>query len=199
MAENRAAVKPLKIIVAGNQQTGKTMFLRRWKDPDTIAEPKPTIGTDLICESYVSPSGKRYTVQAWDTAGQEAYHSITAPYFRNANGVILVFDVTSPASFQALGYWMDLVQENAQKDPVIVVVGNKCDLMREVPDNAIEQWCASHGCVYFITSAMTGENVTEAVQHLISEVVKRQEEGIVYEREPVSVSLTKPGGRSACC
>ena len=200
MAENRAAVKPVKIIVAGNQQTGKTMFLRRWKDPDTIAEPKPTIGTDLICESYVSPNGKRYTVQVWDTAGQEAYHSITAPYFRNANGVILVFDLTNPASFQALGYWLDLVQENAQNDPVIVVVGNKCDLEREVPDSAIEQWCVAHDCVFFITSAITGENVAEAVQHLITEVVKRQECGIVFEQDAATVSLTgRSEGRSGCC
>lgn len=196
----KVPVKPIKIVVAGNHQTGKTMFLRRWKDPDTISEPKPTIGTDLICESYVSPSGKRYTVQAWDTAGQEAYHSITAPYFRNANGVILVFDLTNQQSFMSLSYWIELVQEHAQNDPVIVVVGNKCDLPREVPDGAVEQWCGDHDVAFFITSALTGENVQEAVQHVITHVVERQEQAPVLRKSDGDVDITEQTKKeSQCC
>ena len=199
----RASVKPLKIVVAGNHQTGKTMFLRRWKDPDTIMEPKTTIGTDLICDSYVSSSGARYTIQAWDTAGQEAYHSITAPYFRNAHGVILFFDLSNQASFQALSYWIQLVREHAQQDPVILIIGNKCDLPREVPDTAIVQWCSDQELQFFLTSALTGENVQEAVSEMIKQIVDRQERGILMFKNSteasVDISESKPKKQSGCC
>jgi small GTP-binding protein len=104
----------------------------------------------------------------WDTAGQEAYHSITAPYFRNARGVLLFFDLSERGSFQSLDYWLTFIHENANTPPAIVLIGNKCDLPhREIPGTEIEKFCETHGLQYFEVSAKANIRVGSALEGLV--------------------------------
>jgi small GTP-binding protein len=139
----------------------------RWKDPDGTHQTVPTIGTDLACQS-VDLNGVAYRIQLWDTAGQEAYHSITAPYFRACHGVFLVFDLTNKGSFDALPYWLGLIQENCSHMPLIVLIANKNDLPdHKVDGEAIAAFCRERELIYFVTSALTGENVKNAANHML--------------------------------
>ena len=63
----------------------------------------------------------------WDTAGQETFRAITKSYYRMAMGVLLVYDVTNPSSFQAIPGWYRSIQENCSDNIPIVLVGNKSD------------------------------------------------------------------------
>ena len=107
----------------------------------------------------------------WDTAGQETYQSITAPYFRLCNGVLLVFDLADSESFNKLNYWLDLIHENTKEKPIIFLIGNKVDIGRQsVSNDEIQSFCSKNQIKFFKTSALTGEGVDEVVDEMINQV-----------------------------
>ncbi|OHS96737.1 GTP-binding protein YPT1 [Tritrichomonas foetus] len=134
----------------------------------------------------------------WDTAGQETYQSITAPYFRSCNGVILVFDLTDRESFTKLGYWIDLIRDNTKETPIIFLVGNKVDVgQQSVTDAEVASFCSEHSFVFFKTSAVNGENVDEVVDRMIQQMVA---ESHVRRESLHGVSIQAQEERSkGCC
>lgn len=193
-------VVSLKLVIAGNAETGKTSYLGKWKGVGGAVEPRPTIATELIVHQATSESGRKYTIQIWDTAGQEAYHSITAPYFRNAHGVIIMFDVTNVDSFKALDYWVNMVQENTRIQPVIVIMGNKNDLPSEIPEHSILQYCDKLNFNYFAVSAKTGERIKESIEFVTSRIIDEYEKATKAREElAASCDITGSGSRSSCC
>jgi GTPase SAR1 family protein len=82
--------------------------------------------------------------------------------------VFLVFDLTNIASFNALGYWLALIEENCNQMPLVVVIANKNDLPhREVDIETVAEFCRKRDLTYFVTSALTGENVENAANHML--------------------------------
>ena len=71
-------------------------------------------------------------IQIWDTAGQERYRTLTKSYYKGAAGIILVFDVTDPVSFQNLEYWLRKIKKHADENVEMVLIGNKIDLINDV-------------------------------------------------------------------
>lgn len=70
--------------------------------------------------------------QIWDTCGQERYRALTTAYYRNAVGALLIYDITDRNSFENIKKWMSELKENADSaSPVLILVGNKCDLESE--------------------------------------------------------------------
>lgn len=138
---------------------------------------------DFVCKEIIIEH-RSHKVHIWDTAGQETYHSITAPYFRNANGILLFFDLTDRQSFDSLGYWFDLITENTRTLPPIVVLGNKCDrLDRCTSTQAAKDFCDRMHVDYMETSALEGINVEEAVIALIRKLSHTE------HKLPASVAL----------
>lgn len=162
-----AQAKSFKVILAGNHEAGKTLFMMRWRDPECTSVTQPTIGTELVCKD-VAVDGNSFKIQLWDTAGQEAYHSITAPYFRSCRGVFLVFDITDKSGPESLDYWINMIRDNCFEMPFVVVVANKCDL--PYPDTARQEasnYCREHNLPLFFASALTGENVENAANCMV--------------------------------
>lgn len=156
-----------KVVLAGSHQSGKTLFMMRWYDPECQVSTQPTIGADFRCKD-VTVNGQSFKVQLWDTAGQEAYHSITAPYFRSCKGVFLLFDITDQSSFESLGYWMDMIRNNCYDMPYVIIVANKCDLPHtEATRFKVTEYCKGKNLPLFFTSALTGENVENAANCMV--------------------------------
>ena len=99
----------------------------------------------------------------WDTAGQERFQSLGALYYKNSTGAIIVYDITSPASFQRAKSWVNELMENADPDIQISLVGNKSDLdsLRKVSIEDAEGYAQSTGQLYFECSAKTGNGVKD--------------------------------------
>jgi small GTP-binding protein len=123
-----------KVIMVGNTSAGKTTLLLRLRDNEfhegesaTIAGFCATISFDL--GSPQSPA--MFTFQLWDTAGQERYRSLTPVYSRDAHVVLLVYDVTSRASFEGVREWHKLVKGNTHPNCRYLIVGTKCDRENE--------------------------------------------------------------------
>ena len=190
------SVISLKIILAGNHQCGKTLFMLKWKDPEGQHTPQTTIATELTCQT-VTINDQVFKIQLWDTAGQEAYHSITAPYFRSCKGVFLVFDVTNHDSFESLDYWLGMIQENTNEMPLIVVLANKIDM----PDHAVEpeeisKYCRDHDLPFFMISAWTGENVKNAADYMINNLAESSH--VVNQADTIHIDNTKPQNQNCC-
>lgn len=93
---------------------GKTTILNRYIQHNFEPYTQPTVGSMFFCKK-VTKADKTYELQIWDTAGQEKFRSITPLYFRDANGIILVCDMTNQASFNSLRDWIKLIEEQGPK------------------------------------------------------------------------------------
>ena len=86
-----------------------------------------TIGVEFVAQT-VKVEDKLIRAQIWDTAGQERYRAITNTYYRQAIGVLLVYDISRRSSFESIVKWLNEVRDHADEKVEIILVGNKCDL-----------------------------------------------------------------------
>lgn len=115
---------------------------------------------------------RRIKAQIWDTAGQERFQSLTAAYYRNAVGAMIVYDITNRSSFENVTGWLAQVHEHAHENLVLILVGNKCDLAhqpqtREVSTLEAARFAAKHSMEFLETSALDATNVVDAFKKLI--------------------------------
>ena len=112
-------------------------------------------------------------VQVWDTAGQERYRSITNAYYRGAEGILIVFDLTNQESFKNIQNWINEVTVFTGKDVTIICLGNKSDLKKEISKNVIDDFKKKSNLEIFNVSAKTGDGVEEAFKHIIELLIKK--------------------------
>lgn len=115
---------------------------------------------------------RRIKAQIWDTAGQERFQSLTAAYYRNAVGAMIVYDITNRSSFENVTGWLGQVHEHAHENLVLLLVGNKCDLAhlpqtRQVSTLEAARFAAKHSMEFLETSALDATNVVDAFKKLI--------------------------------
>lgn len=115
--------------------------------------------------------GKSYQLQLTDTAGQEEYRGLWAASNLNSDAYLLVYDITSKDSLEALNYFDELINiESEMREqpfpPVKIVAGNKVDLARSRQVSAAEglAWARDHGCGFMETSARNMVNIEETFQ-----------------------------------
>ena len=103
-------------------------------------------------------------VQIWDTAGQESFRSITRSYYRGSICALLVYDITRRQTFENLIRWLEDMRDNAYSKMIILLVGNKCDLVseREVSTAEGQEFANKHNLIFFETSAKMKTNVEKA-------------------------------------
>ena len=118
-----------KVVLVGDATVGKTHILSRYMKNALPKNPKATIGVEFATRSEQLAHGGLVKAQIWDTAGQERYRAVTAAHYRRAVGALLVYDVTRAASFQHCQQWLNDLRENAEPDIVVMLVGNKVDLV----------------------------------------------------------------------
>lgn len=116
-----------KYIVIGDSNVGKSCIVLRFIEGIFRKDQENTIGVEFGTKE-IDVQGKLVKLQIWDTAGQEAFKSITRSYYRGAAGALLVYDVTSQSSFDNIRNWLDEAQNNGNDEMVICIVGNKIDL-----------------------------------------------------------------------
>mmetsp|Transcript_6141 Transcript_6141/g.5489 ORF Transcript_6141/g.5489 Transcript_6141/m.5489 type:complete len:215 (+) Transcript_6141:176-820(+) len=180
----------LKLLTIGDSQVGKSLLLLRWStDNNKPIKPQsmPTIGIDFKMKN-IEIDGKRVKIQIWDTAGQERFRTITTSYYRNSQGVLLVYDITQKETFVSIRNWMAQIQLHADANINKVLIGNKCDLLskRVVTHEEGESLAREYKIPFFETSALSNINVDEAFMTLSKTVYERLKSG------PPSSSSGKP-------
>uniref|UniRef100_A0A8C4NXZ2 Calcium release activated channel regulator 2Ab n=1 Tax=Dicentrarchus labrax TaxID=13489 RepID=A0A8C4NXZ2_DICLA len=185
-----------KVVLIGNSSVGKTSLLRSFCEGRFHPSTTATVGIDYSVKT-LTLDNMQVAMQLWDTAGQERYRSITKQFFRKADGVVVMYDVTVEESFKAVQPWLTNVQEAAGEGIPILLLGNKMDMDgdREVSFKEAEQLAHENKVMFFEVSAYTAKNVTESLTHL-ARVLMDQEDKV---RDTTVILSAQPVKKKACC
>lgn len=184
-----------KIVFVGNSAVGKTSFLRRFCDDRFSPGMTATVGIDYRVK-MVHVGDSQVALQLWDTAGQERYRCITQQFFRKADGVIVMYDLTAKQSFLSVRQWLSSVEEAVGDRIPVLLLGNKIDneKEREVPRGLGEQLAKENNLIFYECSAYSGHNTKESLLHL-ARILKEQEDTV---RED-TVQVDRPAKKKTCC
>ncbi|CAE7876452.1 rab1B, partial [Symbiodinium microadriaticum] len=167
----RTDVINLKLMTLGDAGVGKSTLVHSFcADGEVVLEAgEPTIGADFKVK-MLKHAGKDFRVNIWDASGDLKFIDVRNEFYKEAQGVVLVFDVTSKRSFQNLEKWTDEVTRYAQgSEPIYAVVGTKTDLHpRLVQEQVARDWAKSRGMPYFEVSGAQGRNVEMVFKELAS-------------------------------
>ena len=116
-------------MIIGDTSVGKTHLLHRFVKGQLPKSAVPTIGVEFATKTVTLKDGGKVKAQIWDTAGQERYRSITSANYRKAVGALLVYDITKEKTYDNVNKWLEDLKLMAEPDIVIILVGNKLDLV----------------------------------------------------------------------
>ncbi|XP_030587552.1 EF-hand calcium-binding domain-containing protein 4A [Archocentrus centrarchus] len=186
-----------KVVFLGNSGVGKSAFIQYYCTACVDSKISTTVGIDFKMKTLILDS-TTIILQLWDTAGQERFRSITEQYYRKADGILAMYDITHSASFTAVRGWMDSVREKMCEGAVLMLLGNKLDLAgnqcRQVTTEEGQRLAEQHQALFYECSAMTGCNVEELMNHLAGMLVTQHER----QREDVLL-LTEATPKRSCC
>jgi small GTP-binding protein len=164
--------RDLKVVVLGPAGVGKTSVISCFCNEPFHETTQSTIGPGF-CHIPLDFDRVLVNLQIWDTAGEERFHSVTPALMHGANGLILVFDLANPKSFDDLPKYFkmfhDVVQDQSISTTSVLILGNKSDL--DHPDfnkELVEGWMAENDVSLFhLVSAKTGDGVLEALRAFV--------------------------------
>jgi small GTP-binding protein len=203
--ENNKEKRPFKVVLIGDSGIGKTcimaQFINNKFDPNTIAN---------ICAQFIQkilefPDGKKITFHFWDTAGQEQYHSLAKIFYKDADVVILVYDITNLQSFNSMkDNWYKNVVDNGKKDVLFGVAANKSDLYeeRQVDDDEGEKFAKSIGGIFMPTSAKNYTGITELFDAIGQKILNKDDFDFFTKEKKETIKNLKESkneSKSGCC
>ena len=164
-----------KILTIGESGVGKTSILRRFVENKFLKTHLATIGIDFKTKN-LNIDNQDIKLKIWDTAGQERFRNITTQYYKGADGIVLVYDVTDEASYEKIREWMEQILSNTQKEEIgLVPLGNKCDMEpRNVTEEQGNKMAGELGINYFETSALSGQGINDAFEQLTRDIMKKK-------------------------
>lgn len=192
----------LKIVVLGPAGVGKTCVINRYCNGTFLETTLSTIGAGFFPQT-VNVHDTEVNMMIWDTAGEERFKSIAPSLLRGANGLILIYDVTSPDSFNDidvyLNMFLDTVEYDQSKPLPVMILGNKGDMEKVVLDAAINEYMAKNNIPrHKVVSAKTGQGISEAFTEFVETFVSKD---IESEKKMNFIQITpqEPKKQGRCC
>lgn len=192
-----------KIIIIGDSGVGKSCFFMQFTEGNFKDDHNVTIGVEYGAR-VLKIGEKLIKLELWDTAGQEAFRAITRSFYRNANGVMLMYDLTRLDSFENLEDWLREVRTNSAPDITILAVGNMLDLAddeREVDTDIGEKFVVDNKLDGFMeVSAKTSDNVNEAFAKMAEILQKKFPNKAEAKPTPsIQIKPTMQPKKKGCC
>uniref|UniRef100_A0A914UYT4 small monomeric GTPase n=1 Tax=Plectus sambesii TaxID=2011161 RepID=A0A914UYT4_9BILA len=187
-------ITTLKVLIIGESGVGKSSLLIRFVDDTFDPEQPATIGVDFKVTT-LTVDGNKVKLAIWDTAGQERFRTLTPSYYRGAQGVICVYDVSNRASYDRLQHWLtELETYSTKTDVVKMLVANKIDReKREVTREEGLKFARKHCMLFIEASAKTRESVQCAFEELVEKVI--QTPGL-WESDQTGFRVSKADGQA---
>jgi len=155
------SITTYNVISLGNASVGKTSIFTRLSKDNFFDNQLGTAGLDTTIY-YIKYKTKNYQLYFRDPAGQEKYKALTKNFLRNSDGVLFIFDISNKKTFDDLEEWFNFYKEENEK-VIGLLIGNKCDLKREVTEKEAEKFANDHGLKYLETSAKLDKKVKKAI------------------------------------
>mmetsp|Transcript_21101 Transcript_21101/g.31061 ORF Transcript_21101/g.31061 Transcript_21101/m.31061 type:complete len:247 (-) Transcript_21101:1290-2030(-) len=196
-----------KIVLLGEGRVGKTSILLRYVE-NTYADGRESTLQASYLEKQItlSPSDDTNIANAaklyiWDTAGQERFHALGPIYYRDADGAVLVYDITDLQSFDRVKMWTkELRRMVGEEDKIsLIIVGNKIDLAKTKRSVNIEDarnYAESVGAMYLETSAKSGFGVEEVFFSVTKRMMERRRVDQSSSRHSLANAVGAMGGGS---
>ena len=159
------------LIILGDPSVGKTCTLLRYLDNEYLDDTLTTIGIDIKKKevTIIDDNGeeKKIKVKFVDTAGQERFRTITSTYYKHADGIMLMFDVTQRNTYENINYWVEEINKKCKSDIPIIVLGNKIDLNNRIKSREeFEEEMKKYNYDYYEVSAKLNINIKEAIEKM---------------------------------
>ena len=209
--KERKRMKNYNIITIGDSNSGKTSLVSYYINNKTIVgQVNSTIGVDFLTKKLkIKQAVKSFTF--YDTSGSERFHTMVASYYKNADGVLLLFDLTNEESFAHVKDWADTLLKYKNLEEIsLLLVGNKCDLVKnksEISVGKYEAIAKEYQTKFYMTSALTGEGVQECFTDLLNRLVEispdpndsdKQENSAQQNKDVIDLSAPKQEKKSCC-
>lgn len=187
----------IKLLIMGNSAVGKSNFIFRLINNQFSAMHFATIGFD-VRSLIIDIEDKRVKVQIWDTAGQERYKSLSKNLFTRAQGIIIMYDITSRESFTSIENWLLFINDSCCDLPLILL-GNKFDLedQRQVSKEEGEKFAKENNINFLEVSAKDGINIKESIYSIAKDILnnknKKEKGALLLHNNTSNIS------NSHCC
>lgn len=198
-----------KLVLIGDVNCGKSCIIRRFVDDsydNSTMLYAPTIGVDFNFRT-IEINHHIIRLQIWDTAGQERFRKITSSYYKGANAILVVFDITDRHSFENIHTWLMEVAQYTDDNCIRILIGNKSDLdfneQRGVSQKEAEIYANEQNMIFVETSAKTGVNIEKVFllcgKKLLDIAIVQSQ--IMSEQEMLAFRELKSDkmGESDCC
>ena len=196
------------IVTLGDGQVGKTSIILRYIENSFSLNYLSTIGIDSKIKKVKLSNGEEVKVKISDTAGQERFKSIASNYMKKANGILLVYDITNPKSFEAINNWFSEIKQDDNPKPIILI-GNKSDMSdsRQVSTEDGKNLAKNSGGAgneihFYETSCKTGDNIEEAIMDLVNQIYNKFS-GNDISNDNIKIDKKETGknnkGKKKCC
>ena len=196
----------VKLLLLGDSSVGKTSIIIKYISNKFMDTNIATLGVDYM-DKTVDYNNLKVFLQIWDTSGEEKFRSITRNFYRNADGLLVVFDLTCKESFNHVKNWINEAKEH-KNDIKTILVGNKLDLEdeREVDKETALKFAGKNNLKYLETSAKNGKNINNSFKEMIALILNdKTEQEIKKEFTKSDSSISINSGKDekkikkSCC
>ena len=164
----------IKAILVGETATGKTSLINTAIGLE-FKEKVESTQASTIMEKKIVINNKTYTINMWDTIGQEKYRAVTKIFMKDARIVIVVYDITRSETFEELDFWFNNIKEVLGDKPVVGLIGNKSDLYEEeqVTEETGKEYANKKGVPFALTTAKVPANFCHFLELLLEKYLNK--------------------------
>ena len=194
----------IKVILLGDCGVGKTNIISRYINDEFKDSILSTSGANYVVKS-IDLDGKNYQLNIWDTAGQEAYRSVTKMFIQDSQILILCYSIIEHKTFEDLDFWYNLAIEIVGKDIILGIAGNKSDLfeIEKVKDSEGKNYAKSHNAIFKLISAKEDKKSIDLLfEELLREYIKKTNDNEINGRKSVKIdenTSKKGNNKKRCC
>ena len=163
----------------GNDNSGKKTILKMYSDQNYQEAHMATLGLDYISKTYTPKNSvETFHLKIYDTAGQERFRCLTHSFYRQAQGIVVVFDVANEESFSNVKKWLESIAEHADSSICTVLVGNTDDPdHRKISIAEAREFAKSYNLEYFECTAKLNLGITEFFEALFTQIFNKKISG----------------------
>lgn len=170
----------VKISVIGETGVGKTSILDKICNNHINDSMASTIGVDFF-SLLKNINDREIKIQFWDTAGQEKFRTITKSFYRKNDLIIIVFNLNQEESFEKIIYWYHQILQNSDAEIPILILGNKSDLEKKIPQKKIDMLIenlknqATYNNIFYTNFSIYKKEDPNKFLHLIANIFENKE------------------------